>query len=140
MRFASRFVFAKTLFLGLFALGISPAAAHAQEASGKFTLPSTTHWGQSVLAAGDYSYSVDNVGPGALVLVRRSDGKDGFLVVANSYSASIAPESDHIAMENRDGELFVSSLALRSVGILNFVIPRNSEHKPGLEPIAKLGQ
>jgi len=68
-------------FLGLALLAIcfNAGNANAQAVQGKFTLTFAARWGQVILPAGDYSFSMDSVGnPCPITLYR---GKNGVSVI-----------------------------------------------------------
>jgi hypothetical protein len=49
----------RLLVLGVLVAGFNAKPASAQVLQGKFTLKSTTRWGQATLPAGDYSFTLD---------------------------------------------------------------------------------
>jgi hypothetical protein len=59
MRTNPKFTVLRLLVLGVLAAGLNAMPASAQTFRGKFTLSSATRWGQVVLPAGDYSFTVD---------------------------------------------------------------------------------
>ena len=60
-----------SLVLALIASCLSAGMAKAQEWQGQFTLPFEARWGQAILPAGDYSFTVDQtLGAAVITLLR----------------------------------------------------------------------
>jgi hypothetical protein len=102
------------LFAAISALALFPLSAGASEASGKFTLTREVHWGNIVLAAGDYTYSLEQRGSPVLLL-RAASGQPGFLVLARTID-SVATETDSLVLQRHGNEWFVSQMVVGSVG------------------------
>ena len=69
----TKFVFGAVMLAG--ALGVLSPLASAQEYKGKFSLPSETYWGGTVLQPGDYTVWIEDARPGAAVLRVSGNGK-----------------------------------------------------------------
>jgi hypothetical protein len=84
--------------------------AQAQNLAGKFSLPFEAHWGLATLPAGDYSFTVEGMGPDATVHVYR--GADTVLNMANqSYETKLSSKTSLIVERNSAGN-FVRDLNL----------------------------
>jgi len=128
----------KTLALALGVAGFLSTFAPAQDFVGKFTLPYEAYWGQTLLSAGDYSYSLESTGPSARLLVRKSTGTSGFMVIASS-SSNIEPSTitELTIRQEGAGDRFISSLSLGEVGeILHFaVVSRHTDVAQNDSPV-----
>jgi|SRR5208282_2302017 len=71
MKTHQKFTVLRLLVLGVLVAGFNARPASAQAFQGKFTLPSAARWGQATLAAGDYSFTLDNDYPGSRVTIFR---------------------------------------------------------------------
>jgi hypothetical protein len=98
-----------------------PAFAPAQDFVGKFTLPYEAYWGQTLLSPGEYSYSLESTGPSARLLVRKSTGSSGFMVMARSCSSVEPSATSELKIRQQGADRFITSLYLGEVGeILHF--------------------
>jgi len=111
----------KTLALSVGVVALLSAIAPAQDFVGKFTLPYEAYWGQTLLSPGDYSYSLESTGPSARLLVRKSSGTSGFMVMARSCSNTEPSATTQLAITQQGTERFISSLYLGEAGeVLHF--------------------
>lgn len=114
MRLFASSTFNKWLFAATSVLTLFSASAVASEASGKFTLTREVHWGNVVLPAGDYTYSLEHRGSPVLLL-RAASGAPGFIVMARTID-SVATESDSLVLQRHGDDWFVSEMVVGSVG------------------------
>ena len=84
MRSIRNLVPLKFLWLVLVCVCQSVSVANAQS-TGKFRLQHEVHWGQAVLPAGEYSFTIDSTKDNTpLVVVRSEDGKKAAFVMATA--------------------------------------------------------
>jgi hypothetical protein len=144
MRFFANSTFNKWLFAAISVLALFPASAVASAASGKFTLTREVHWGNVVLPAGDYTYSLEHRGSPVLLL-RAASGAPGFIVMARTID-SVATESDSLVLQRHGDEWFVSEMVVGSVGEqLSFSTPAvhtetARKTRPGADKLASLSK
>ncbi len=111
----------RTLALAAGVVAFLPAFAPAQDFVGRFTLPYAAYWGQTLLSPGDYSYSLESTGPSARLLVRKSTGASGFIVLASSCSNVEPSATNQLAITQQGADRFISTLYLGEVGeVLHF--------------------
>ena len=128
----------KVLVLALGVLGASVSSAHAQAATGKFTLTHETRWGRVVLTPGDYTFALESPSLPAPIMV----GKAGTPAVAVVLPQEVSSErltdtSTLILTHDERGESFVSGLYLGDLGLsLHYAAPKGQ--MPAAET-AKLG-
>lgn len=114
----------RTLALAAGVVVFLPTFAPAQDFVGKFTLPYAAYWGQTLLSPGEYSYSLESMGPSARLLVRKSSGTSGFMVMARSCSNAEPSATTQLAITQQGAERFISTLYLGKVGeVLHFDVP-----------------
>jgi hypothetical protein len=95
------------------------AAARAQEARGKFTLPYAVHCGIAMLPAGEYAYSVDLNSPTPMVTLRKfSPHAAGFMLMPSSSSEVNSSEPNRLVVEFVDGERVVSAMYMHELGVV----------------------
>ena len=84
MKSIRRFSFFKMLVLTIAAMCASSIPAHAQAATGTFSLAHRVRWASAVLPPGDYEFSLDSQDSPARITVRQ---------VGGSIVAMILPQS-----------------------------------------------
>jgi hypothetical protein len=133
------FSFARLSALLLTAFGLSTAIASAQSAmQGTFTLPMETHWEKSVLPSGVYSFKVELQSFGPLVTVHSADNKLAVMFLARSLSETRTSNTQDLVLDDRNGEMFVSSFRLGSMGIaLNYGVPKGVMEAASVAPPAE---
>lgn len=110
------------------------ASANAQSFSGKFTLPSETHWGKSVLPAGDYTINLNSLTN--VAVVQSADGKNArFMPIPITTSSHKGPTA--LLVMVRGNERIVRSLNLPSNGISLIYTPATAAER---EMLAKAEQ
>ncbi len=92
--------------------------ANAQEVKGTFNLPFETHWGNAVLAPGDYSFRLNFSGgsPDNTVLTREED-QSQTMILASTRDHSFTGKSGLIVERHGDRGT-VSSLRLAEAGLV----------------------
>lgn len=92
--------------------------ANAQEIQGKFNLPFELHWGQAVLAPGDYSFRLNFSGdsPDYTVVTREQDQKET-IVMASTRGHSSSGKSGLIVERHGDRGT-VRTLRLAEAGLV----------------------
>ena len=102
------------------------ATANAQSFSGKFTLPSETHWGKNVLPAGNYTMSLD--AQTNVALVRSADGKTaGFTPIPITTSSDKGATA--LSVMVRGNRRIVRSLNLPTHGVSLIYQPTTSAER-----------
>jgi hypothetical protein len=110
------------------------ATANAQSFSGKFTLPSETHWGKHVLPAGDYTMSLD--AKTNVALLRSANGNTvGFTPIP--IPASSKKGATALSVMVRGNQRIVRSLNLPAHGVTLIYQPATNAER---EILAKADQ
>jgi len=80
-------------FLGLVSLAVCFNVGHAsaQMFQGKFTLPFEARWGQATLPAGEYTFSVDGMGPNCTLHLSRGTQNVAMIVASGQYESYSGP-------------------------------------------------
>ena len=115
MRLCNGCAFKKAIFLAATLLSLRASPALAEEATGKFTLTKAVHWGPNLLPAGESTSRLQHDSFEVLFL-RSASGKQGFIVLARSVSATKGERTDSLLLERTGDDWFVSSLTLGSLG------------------------
>ena len=129
MRSIRKFAYAAVLGFSMFT--IQPTLAAAEDAHGSFTLSHEVHWQNSVLPAGDYTFSIKTVGSSEFLLLRgiNGTGTDAMLLV-NDVESPKRNVVSQLILVSRDGQSFVSSMELPEHDMtLRFVVPSESASK-----------
>lgn len=126
MKSFRRFLFVRmAVFLITVALP-SPQLAGAQaSATGEFHLSRETHWGDAVLPAGSYNFSLEPATPGAPVVIRQMSGDLVGVFLPQTVVPDGTADNSRIVLVRRGEETFVSSMYVKGLGsALKFVIPK----------------
>jgi hypothetical protein len=129
----------RAIEVGLFAVVLLAtcafaATANAQSFSGKFTLPSETHWGKNVLPAGNYTMTLNS--QTKVALVRSANGKTvGFTPIP--IESSNHKGATALLVMIRGNERTVRSLNLPEKGVTLIYTPATSAER---EMLAKADQ
>jgi hypothetical protein len=114
------------LALALLAGCLTANLASAQEAyRGKFTLPFEARWGQVVLPAGEYSFTLDHGTVGGIVSVREETGRAvGYVQTEGIYDRQTFDHSELVLV--RSGENYaIRALRLADLGLtLEYSVPK----------------
>ncbi|HXN23170.1 MAG TPA: hypothetical protein VOA41_10575 [Candidatus Dormibacteraeota bacterium] len=138
--FSLRFFLLKMLLLGLVTVGGAASPLCAQtSAQGKFTLPFAAHWGNKLLPAGAYTYSIEPIGSSVqnvssirsgyhpvLLVVRSESGGPATLMIAlaSSQEGHAAVASGLVIETTADGPT-VRTLCLENFGlVVDFQAPK----------------
>jgi len=111
-------------FLGLAVLAACFAAGHAnaQVFQGKFTLPFEARWGQATLPAGDYSFTLDSVGPTCALRIYR--GRQGVgMIMAQAQDKNNTGRAELTVVRGT-----VRALELPEIGIVLQYSPYRPKH------------
>ena len=116
----------KVLVLALGVLGASVSSAHAQTATGKFTLSHETRWGGVVLSAGDYTFSLESPSLPAPIMVAKVGTPAVAIVLPQAVSSERLTDSSSLVLsQDARGESFVSGLYLGTLGLrLHYAAPK----------------
>jgi hypothetical protein len=128
----------KVFILAIGVLGASAGSAHAQAASGTFTLAHEARWGTVVLPAGGYMFSLQSPGMPATIVVRQTNGSRVAMVLPRAVSEEKLESTSRLVLShNERGESFVSALYLGDIGVgLHYGQPKTEMSAP---ETAKLG-
>jgi hypothetical protein len=115
------------LGLALLAGFFTANLANAQEACrGKFTLPFEAQWGQVVLPAGEYSFTLDNDTVGGKVTIQSETGRTaGYVLNQGIYDRQNLDHSELILVRS-GGSYTVRALRLEDLGMtLEYSVPKS---------------
>lgn len=140
MKSIRRFSLFKLLVLTIAAMGASAMPAHAQTATGTFSLTHKVLWAGAVLPPGDYAFSLNSQDSPARVTVRQVGGSMVAMVLPQSISGDNFVGSSSLVLQEKGGESVVSTLRLKNIGMaLQFATPKLTTpvaETAGLGPIA----
>ena len=132
------------LMLVIGVVGASAIPAHAQSATGTFALAHQAHWGDVILPAGDYAFSVDSPTWPARVTVRQAGGSVVAMLFPNMISEEKLVRTSSLLLHEESGESVVSALHLGTLGLaLEFASPKlglPTAERAKLGPIGGLQQ
>jgi hypothetical protein len=108
-------VLAAALLMSLFFIATSQAQTDLVVFAGKFTLTDQVLWGKTVLQPGDYTITIGSTSMPIFALVR--DGKGRAVArFASGIDGGRTSAGNALLIREKDGQLRVYSLALRSLG------------------------
>lgn len=118
--------------------GLFSAMANAETAHGKFKLPTETHWGNLLLAPGEYEFTLRTEAASKMVTVRSENSAWSGMIMPQGTSDPISPEGASLQLGRSDEGAYVQSLVLGELGItLNFGAPKASKVTRLMQPPAK---
>jgi hypothetical protein len=130
----------KLLVLTIVAMGGSAIPAHAQTATGTFSLAHKVLWAGAVLPPGDYAFSLNSQDSPARVTVRQLGGSMVAMLLSQSISDDNCVGSSSLVLHEEGGESVVTTLRLKNIGMaLQFAAPKLARpvaETAGLGPIA----
>lgn len=101
------------VWLGFVIFGGAASPVHAQPTiAGKFTLPSEARFGNKVLSAGNYSYTIESTGASLQNVTSITSGYHPVLVVVRSEAGGPANLILAIATSQKDHSAVASGLAI----------------------------
>ena len=110
---------AKAFLVVLFTMVVGAVAANAQTYfQGTFQLTSETRWGEAVLPAGHYSFTLRSVSPGglaSLIAIHSEDWKVSAMAPAK-FSGDAAPGGSYIFITGSGNDRQVRSMNLPQLG------------------------
>jgi len=101
--------------MSLFFIATSQAQTDLAVFTGKFTLGNQVLWGNTVLQPGDYTITIGSSSMPAFALVRDSKGRPVARFVSR-IDGGPTGAGNALLIREKDGQLRVYSLALRSLG------------------------
>jgi hypothetical protein len=105
--------------VALLGAGCMQGAVQAQ-----FHLPMRAHWGQAILAPGDYRVKILDLNSGPNQIVIEGQGKTVFQMVQNTDPNALSDKSS-LQLVKRDGEYFVKAYKSGYVGkTFRFGVPK----------------
>jgi len=122
-----KYIYAAVLALG--ALNFSPSVALAQDEGGSFSLPHEVHWQNVVAPAGDYRFSLEQMGPSEVLTVRKVSGTPvSFMLIANDANELVTASGPaSLVLEGSSGKSYVSAMKLPQFDlILRFKTPQSA--------------
>jgi hypothetical protein len=127
----------KLFILAVGVAGASAIPAHAQSATGKFTLTHEARWGNVLLSPGVYSFALQSPSLPAAIMVSKTGAAQVAIVLPAAVSAErLSNGSTLVLTRTQAGESFVSALYLGDLGLsLHYSAPRS----PMATESAKLG-
>jgi hypothetical protein len=132
MKTICRFWFAAVLTLG--ALGQWAALAYAQDSvHGKFSLPYTVNWENTLVPAGEYQYYLRPAGGSDLLTIEKIGGNisSGFLVQVYPPETGDSADVNRLVFGMKEGQRYVRSMRLPEFGLtMEFTLPDKLAH-PG---------
>jgi hypothetical protein len=130
----------KVLLLAIAAMGTAAIPAHAQTATGTFSLTHKVLWAGAVLPAGNYAFSVNTEALPPRVTVRQVGGPVVAMLLSQSTSQDDFVGASSLVLHHEGGESVVSTLRLKNIGMaMEFATPKLAApvaETAGLGPIA----
>jgi hypothetical protein len=119
-----KYVYAVVLVLS--ALNLAPGLASAQDESGRFTLPHEVRWQNAMVPAGDYSFTLQSVGPSEMLRLRKLSGAPAsFMLMVNDTEVGTDSDTARIRLASKSGVSYVSTMNLPQSDVaLHFAAPR----------------
>jgi hypothetical protein len=117
------------LALALLAGCFTANLASAQDAwKGTFTLPFEARWGQIVLPAGEYSFTLDHALVGSIVTIQAETGQTlGFVQTQGIYDRQTFDRSELILVRS-GGNYTIRALRLAELGLtLEYSVPKTEK-------------
>jgi hypothetical protein len=123
MKCVDRMPLLNAVIIALGLVVLLSVVSHAEEAGGRFTLAHPVHWGQAILPAGDYRFSIPGSSPTVVLILENITRKQGFLVVAQGSNAD-SSETSRLIIQLQGDERFVSAMYVPAIGqVLYFNSP-----------------
>ena len=131
LRFVS---FSLLLLAACLSLGRLSAQAGGAVSAGKFTLPFEARWGQTILPAGDYTYTLDSTTLSGILTVR-GDTK-AVMIMAGSIAQRKTSDHSHLTVLRTGTSGRVRSLYLGHPGLeFHYPIPKAEQQFIAREPV-----
>jgi hypothetical protein len=124
MKSIRSFTLLKLATASLVAIGFNAGLASAQTLTGKFTLPFEAHWGTTNLPAGDYSFTLGQIGPSATVHLFRGPETVSY-IFSRSFDQKSTGVMSLTVMRTSDGN-FVRDLNLPEIGVVLHYAPNQT--------------
>src|SRR5277367_283048 len=107
---------ARVLFVALSLLGAASKPAHAQTVEGSFTFTQETRWGNTILPAGKYTYSIEQFAATPIIVFHgESKGaKSGFILSAN-WNEAEELQASKIVLVPEGGMMTVQSFSVAAL-------------------------
>jgi hypothetical protein len=126
--------FTLLLLAGSLCVGRLTAQAGEPVSAGKFTLPFEVRWGQAILPAGDYTYTLNSATFSGVVTVR-GNSKAVMILVGSVEQRKISDQSHLTVLRTAVGGR-VRSLYLGHLGLeFNYPIPKADQQFTAEEPV-----
>jgi hypothetical protein len=131
--------FAYAAVLALTTLSFAPSLASGQEnARGHFTLPHEVRWGNIIVSAGEYRFSLNsNDTPRVMTLTKLNDSHDSvFLLIHNAEENNLTGLNRLLLSETNNGVSWVNAMQLPEFGVTLYFAPPSARAE---RQIAKAG-
>ena len=126
--------FTLLLLTGSLCVGRLTAQAGEAVSAGKFTLPFEVRWGQAILPAGDYTYTLNSTTLAGILTVR-GNSKAAMILVGSVEQRKISDQS-HLTVLHTGVGGRVQSLYLGHLGLeFNYPIPKAEQQFTAEEPV-----
>jgi hypothetical protein len=122
-----KYVYAAVLAFS--AINFSPSLAAAQDEGGSFSLPHEVQWQNVAVPAGDYKFSLEQMGPTEVLTIRKVSGTpvSFMLVVNDADELADASGPASLILKEDSGKSYVSSMKLPQFDlILRFTAPQGA--------------
>jgi len=106
---------AAVMLMSVFLVAAAPAQSEAVAFTGKFMLNNQVVWGNTVLQPGDYTITIGSSSMPTFALVRDSTGRPVARFMSR-IDGGLTSAGNALLIREKDGQLRVYSLALRSLG------------------------
>ncbi|HEY0704138.1 MAG TPA: hypothetical protein VGD60_15315 [Candidatus Acidoferrales bacterium] len=118
MKMIRRFAQVQVLLLSLLSSTVVPMVAHAEEAHGRFTLTSETHWGTAVLPAGEYTYTLATRSAMPVILLRSVKGTEAAFISAYRETSTTATTPNAITIQAIGNVKVITELHVNDAGLV----------------------
>ena len=117
--------FAYTSALALSTLSLAPSMASAQQARGSFKLTHDAHWGNQMVRAGEYRFTLESEGPSEMLVLSKVGGnRSSSMMLVRDTEVSKPTDISQLLLVSRPEGRFVSAMHLPQAGItLHFAVP-----------------
>jgi hypothetical protein len=124
MNMIRKYLYAAVLVLS--ALNFAPSFASAQDEGGNFTLPHEVYWQGAIVPAGEYSFTLQSMGPSEMLMLRKISGASAsFMLMANDTDVIGDADTARLIIAAKDGVRYISRLSLPQFEVtLHFAVPR----------------
>ena len=114
--------------LALLAVCFTASFATARDSEGKFTLPCETHWGTTLLPAGDYTFTLDSSPAGYILVLRDAARLRVNIIVNHGVSDHQTMARSELILVRTGGSYRIRALRLAPLELtLEYSIPKEGK-------------